>query len=68
MVIHPFAQFSMPMSKNKEDLTQTQIHGENIIVILPYAKYGVAILKDKKGCGSNKKQCETRGTWATSLT
>ena len=31
MVKHPCAKFGMPMSKSKDDLAQTQIHGENTI-------------------------------------
>ena len=34
MVIHPCAKFGMPMSKSKDNLAKTQIHGENIILIL----------------------------------
>ena len=34
MVIHPCAKFGMPMSKRKDGLAHTQIHGENIILIL----------------------------------
>ena len=30
MVIHPCAKFGMPMSKRKDDLAHTKIHGENI--------------------------------------
>ena len=33
MVIHPCAKFGMPMSKSKDDLAHTKIHGENIILI-----------------------------------
>ena len=32
--IHQCAKFGMPVSKSKEDLAKTQIHGENIILIL----------------------------------
>ena len=30
MVIHTCAKFGMPMSKRKDDLGHTKIHGENI--------------------------------------
>ena len=33
-VIHICAKFGMPMSKSKDDLAQTQIHGGNKILIL----------------------------------
>ena len=29
----PMCQFVMPISKSKDNLSQTQIHGENIILI-----------------------------------
>ena len=32
MVINPCANIGMPMSKNKDDLAQTKIHGKNIHV------------------------------------
>ena len=34
MVIHPCAKFGMSVSKSKDDLAHTKIHGENIILIL----------------------------------
>ena len=34
MVIHPCAKFGMSISKSTNDLAKTQIHGENIILIL----------------------------------
>ena len=34
MMIHQCAKFGMLMSKSKDNLAQTKIHGENMILIL----------------------------------
>ena len=34
MVIHPYAKFGIPMSKSKDNLSQINIYGENMILIL----------------------------------
>ena len=34
MAIHPCAKFGVPVSKSKDHLAKTQMHGENLILIL----------------------------------
>ena len=61
MVIHPCVKFGMPMSKSKDDLTQTQIHGENIISILRpkvLCQIWYEFVKGQKSCGPNTKLCQ----------
>ena len=40
MVINPCANIGMPMSKNKDDLAQTKIHGKNINVDIEVKSQG----------------------------